>query len=464
MADYDYDLFIIGAGSGGVRAGRMATSYGARVGIAEDSRVGGTCVIRGCVPKKLLVYASQFAEDFEWSHGYGWTVEGAAFDWATLIANKDKEIDRLNGLYLQTLKNNNVVLHEARAELVDAHTVRLTNDGKETGRVTADKILIATGGWPAMPDLPGIEHAITSNEAFYLPELPRRIVIAGGGYIAVEFAGIFNGLGSQVIQLYRSEQILRGFDQDIRDTVAAEMRKKGIDLRVNCSLIARIDRQPDGSLLVTQENGTTIETDAVMYAIGRDPKTKGMNLAEVGVTLDEIGAIIIDDDFRTSVPNIFALGDVTHRFQLTPVAIAEAMAFTATQFANRPTTMDYRDIPTAVFTQPPVGTCGLTEHEARERYDEIDIYKADFRPMIHTLGGSSERTMMKLIVDAKTDRVLGAHMVGHDAGEIIQGIGIAIKCGATKAQFDATVAIHPTAAEEFVTMRTPVPRLKQAAE
>ena len=266
------------------------------------------------------------------------------------------------------------------------------------------------------------------------------------------------------MQLYRSEQILRGFDRDIRDTVANEMRKKGIDLRVNCSLIARIDRQADGSLLVTQESGETIETDAVLYAIGRNPKTTGMNLAEIGVALDEIGAVIIDDDFRTSVPNIFALGDVTHRFQLTPVAIAEAMAFTATQFAGRPTRMDYRDIPTAVFTQPPIGTCGLTEEEARDRFDEIDIYKADFRPMKHTLGGASERSMMKLIVDAKTDRVLGAHMVGADAGEIIQGVGIAIKCGATKAQFDQTVAIHPTAAEEFVTMRTPVPRMQQAAQ
>jgi glutathione reductase (NADPH) len=465
MAEYDYDLFIIGAGSGGVRAARMAATYGARVGIAEESRVGGTCVIRGCVPKKLLVYASQFAEEFEWAHGYGWTVGETRFDWPTLIANKDKEIDRLNGMYLQTLRNNKVELHEARAELLDAHTIALKKDGAEVGRVTADKILVATGGWPAMPEIPGIEHAITSNEALDLPAQPKRIVVAGGGYIAVEFACIFNGLGSEVVQLYRSEQILRGFDRDIRDTVAAEMRKKGIDLRVNCSLIARIDKQADGSLLVTQENGATIETDAVLYAIGRNPLTWNMGLDDVGVKIDEIGAIIIDDDFRTSVPNIFALGDVTHRFQLTPVAIAEAMAFTATQFAGRPTRMDYSDIPTAVFTQPPVGTCGLTEHEARERYgDEIDIYKADFRPMLHTLGGSSERTMMKLIVDAKTDRVLGAHMVGHDAGEIIQGIGIAIKCGATKAQFDATVAIHPTAAEEFVTMRTPVPRLKQAAE
>jgi glutathione reductase (NADPH) len=463
MADYDYDLFIIGAGSGGVRAGRMANSYGARVGIAEESRVGGTCVIRGCVPKKLLVYASQFGEEFDWAEGYGWSVDGARFDWPTLIARKDAEIDRLNGLYLQTLRNNNVELHEARAELRDAHTIALVKDGHEIGQVTADKILIATGGWPAMVDIPGIEHAITSNEAFHLKELPQRIVIAGGGYIACEFAGIFNGLGSHVIQLYRSTQILRGFDDDVRDMVAEEMRKKGVDLRVECPLIVRIDKRDD-CLLVTLDDGSTIETDQVMYAIGREPKTKGLGLEDIGVEMDDVGAVVIDDDFRTSVPNIFALGDVTHRIQLTPVAIAEAMAFTATQFGNAPVRMDYRDVPSAIFTQPPVGTCGMIEHEARESFSDVDVYKTDFRPMKHTLGGASERSMMKLIVDRKTDRVLGAHMVGLDAGEIIQGFGVAIKCGATKAQFDATVAIHPTAAEEFVTMRTPVPRLKQAAE
>ncbi|MBI1181848.1 MAG: glutathione-disulfide reductase [Alphaproteobacteria bacterium] len=463
MADYDYDLFIIGAGSGGVRAARMASTYGARVGIAEESRVGGTCVIRGCVPKKLLVYASQFAEEFAWAEGYGWSVEGASFHWASLIARKDAEIDRLNGLYLQTLRNNNVTLHEARAELADAHTVILTRNGHETGRVTADKILIAVGGWPAMVNIPGAEHAITSNEAFHLKAQPKRIVIAGGGYIACEFAGIFNGLGSHVVQLYRSTQILRGFDQDIRDTVAAEMRKKGVDLRVESPVIERIDKR-DGDLLVTLVDGSTIETDAVMFAIGRAPNTQGLGLETVGVETNDVGAVLVDEDFRSSVPNIFALGDVTDRIQLTPVAIAEAMAFAATQFGGVPTFMDYRDVPSAVFTQPPVGTCGLPEHEARDLYDDIDIYKADFRPMKHTLGGASERTMMKLIVDRQTDRVLGAHMVGLDAGEIIQGIGVAIKCGATKAQFDATVAIHPTAAEEFVTMRTPVPRLKQAAE
>ncbi|MFN3233145.1 MAG: glutathione-disulfide reductase [Alphaproteobacteria bacterium] len=454
---YNYDLFVIGAGSGGVRAARMASSYGAKVGIAEDSRVGGTCVIRGCVPKKLFVYASQFGEEFDWAEGYGWTSE-SKFDWPTLIANKDKEIDRLNGLYLQTLKNNNVDLHEARGVLVDAHTVALMKDGKEVDRVTAKKILVAVGGWPTMPNVPGIEHAISSNEAFHLEKLPERMVIAGAGYIAVEFAGIFNGLGVEVTQLYRGEQVLRGFDRDIRDSVADELRRKGVDLRVESPVIRDIEKRAD-DLLVTLVDGSEIETDAVMFAVGRDPKTPGMGLEDVGVALDDVGAIIIDDDFRTSVPSIFALGDVTHRFQLTPVAIAEAMAFTATQFNDTPTSMDYADIPTAVFTQPPVGTVGLTEAEAREKYGRVDIYKTNFRPMKHTLGGSDERTMMKLVVDCATDRVVGAHMVGLDAGEIIQGVAIAIKAGATKAQFDATVAIHPTAAEEFVTMRDPEPDL-----
>lgn len=467
MADYDYDLFVIGAGSGGVRAARMASSYGAKVAIAEDSRVGGTCVIRGCVPKKLFVYASQFGEEFEWAEGFGWTSD-AKFDWPTLVANKDREIDRLNGLYLATLKNNNVALYEARARLADAHTIVLEKDGpngmEEVDRVTADKILIATGGWPTLPpDVEGIEHAITSNEAFHLETLPRRMIIAGAGYIACEFAGIFNGLGVEVTQLYRGEQILRGFDWDIRNSVADELRRKGVDLRVMSPVIRSIEKRAN-DLLVTLVDGSTIETGAVMFAVGRDPKSQNMGLEEVGVAMNDIGAVIIDDQFRTSVDNIFALGDVTHVFQLTPVAIAEAMAFAATQFAGVPTTMDYADIPTAVFTQPPVGTVGLTEEAAREMYGDIDVYKADFRPMKHTLGGAQERTMMKLLVDKASDRVVGAHMVGLDAGEIIQGIGVALKAGATKAQFDATVAIHPTAAEEFVTMRDPVKPLEQAAE
>lgn len=445
----DYDLFVIGAGSGGVRSARIAAGYGAKVAVCEDSRVGGTCVIRGCVPKKLYVHASHYAEDFEEAAGFGWSVEGVSFDWHTLVANKDVEIDRLNGLYKQTLANANVDVIEARGELVDANTIRL---GDRT--VTADKILIATGAWPSRPDIPGIEHSITSNEAFDLDVLPNRIIIVGGGYIAVEFAGIFNALGVDTVQLYRRDQILRGFDQDVRSFLTDEMIKKGVDLRLN-SNIASIERTDDG-VTATFEDGTLMNAGAVMFATGRTPKTDGMGLEDVGVERREGGAIIIDDDFRTSVPNIFALGDCTDRMQLTPVAIAEAMAFTATQFDGRPTRMDYLDVPTAVFSQPPVGTVGLTEEQAREKHGDVEIYRSDFRPLKHTLSGSDERTMMKLIVDKVSDRVVGAHMVGMDAGEIAQGLGIALKCGATKAQFDATVGIHPTAAEEFVTMREPV--------
>lgn len=445
----DYDLFVIGAGSGGVRSARIAAGYGAKVAVCEDSRVGGTCVIRGCVPKKLYVHASHYAEDFEEAAGFGWSVEGVSFDWHTLVANKDVEIDRLNGLYKQTLANANVDLIEARGELVDANTIRL---GDRT--VTADKILIATGAWPSRPDIPGIEHSITSNEAFDLDVLPNRIIIVGGGYIAVEFAGIFNALGVDTVQLYRRDQILRGFDQDVRSFLTDEMIKKGVDLRLNTN-IASIERTDDG-VTATFEDGTLMNAGAVMYATGRTPKTDGMGLETAGVERRDNGAIVIDDDFRTSVPNIFALGDCTDRMQLTPVAIAEAMAFTATQFDGRPTRMDYLDVPTAVFSQPPVGTVGLTEEQAREKYGDVEIFRSDFRPLKHTLSGSDERTMMKLIVDKASDRVVGAHMVGMDAGEIAQGLGIALKCGATKAQFDATVGIHPTAAEEFVTMREPV--------
>ena len=449
MTNFDYDLFVIGAGSGGVRAARMASSYGARVGICESYMVGGTCVVRGCIPKKLFVYASHVREDFESAKGYGWNGEAPIFDWPTLLANKDKEIDRLNGLYKQTLSNNNVDLFEKKGVLIDAHTIDL-----EGHTITADKILVATGGWPSMPDMPGIEHVISSNEAFHLDKWPEKVVIVGGGYIAVEFAGIFNGLGVDVTQLYRRDQILRGFDQDVRESVANEMRKKGVDIRVN-SDVAAIEKSAAG-LVATLKDGSTLEADVIMYATGRVPSTGGMGLENLGVAMRDNGAIIVDENYKTSVDNIFSLGDCTDRLQLTPVAIAEAMAFTATQFNNTPTPMDYEDVSTAVFSQPPVGTVGLTEEQAREKYGSVDIYKSDFRPLLHTLGGSEERTMMKLIVDKASDRVVGVHMVGMDAGEIIQGIGIAIKCGATKAQFDATMAIHPTAAEEFVTMRAPV--------
>jgi glutathione reductase (NADPH) len=449
MTDFDYDLFIIGAGSGGVRAARMASTYGAKVAICESYKVGGTCVVRGCIPKKLFVYASHVAEDFESAKGYGWSGDAPTFDWRTLLANKDAEIERLNGLYKQTLSNNNVDLYEKRGVLVDAHTIDLEGE-----TITADKIMIATGGWPSTPDIPGIEHVISSNEAFHLESLPKSIIIVGGGYIAVEFAGIFNGLGVETTQLYRRDMILRGFDEDIRQTVQKEMFKKGVDIRVNTD-VASIEKTDDG-LVATLNDGSTLIADVIMYATGRVPATGNMGLEALGVAMRDNGAIIVDENFRTSVDNIFSLGDCTDRLQLTPVAIAEAMAFTATQFNNTPTPMDYEDVATAVFSQPPVGTVGLTEEEARSQYGDVDIYESDFRPLFHTLGGSEERTMMKLIVDKASDRVVGAHMVGLDAGEIIQGVGIALKCKATKAQFDATMAIHPTSAEEFVTMRDPV--------
>ena len=449
MTDFDYDLFIIGAGSGGVRAARMASTYGAKVAICESYKVGGTCVVRGCIPKKLFVYASHVAEDFESAKGYGWSGEAPTFDWGTLLSNKDAEIERLNGLYKQTLSNNNVDLFEKRGVLVDAHTIDLEGE-----TITADKIMIATGGWPSTPDIPGIEHVISSNEAFHLESLPKSVIIVGGGYIAVEFAGIFNGLGVETTQLYRRDMILRGFDEDIRQTVQKEMLKKGVDIRVNTD-VASIEKTDDG-LVATLNDGSTLTADVIMYATGRVPATGNMGLEALGVAMRNNGAIIVDENFRTSVDNIFSLGDCTDRLQLTPVAIAEAMAFTATQFNNTPTPMDYEDVATAVFSQPPVGTVGLTEEEARSQYGDVDIYKSDFRPLFHTLGGSEERTMMKLIVDKASDRVVGAHMVGLDAGEIIQGVGIALKCKATKAQFDATMAIHPTSAEEFVTMRDPV--------
>ena len=451
MSDYDFDLFVIGAGSGGVRAARVASGYGAKVAIAEESRVGGTCVIRGCVPKKLLVYGAHFAEDFEDASAYGWTLPGEpTFSWKTLIANKDKEIDRLNGIYHKLLAGSNVTLFEHRATFKDAHTVVV--DGKD---VTAERILIAVGGHPTTPDIPGAEHAITSNEAFHLEQQPKRIVIVGGGYIAVEFAGIFAGLGSQVTQLYRSEQILRGFDNDIRNHLAEEIVKKGVDLRLNTNVTA-IDKQSDGTLKLTLTGGGEMEADAIMFATGRAPSTKGLGLEQVGIETKDNGAIKINKGLQTSVENIYAVGDVTDHVQLTPIAIKEGMAFADTIYGGKPSVMSYHAIPTAVFSQPPVGTVGLSEEEARAKGGEVVIYKSTFKPMRHTLSGRDEKTLMKLIVDKTTDVVLGAHMVGPDAAEIIQGIGIAVRMGATKAQFDQTVAVHPSAAEEFVTMRFPV--------
>ncbi|MEX1035020.1 MAG: glutathione-disulfide reductase [Sneathiella sp.] len=443
---FDYDLFVIGAGSGGVRASRISSSLGAKVAIAEEFRVGGTCVIRGCVPKKLLVYASHFSEDFEDAAAYGWTVGEVSHSWETLIHNKDKEIDRLNRIYHGILDNNNVTLFQARAMIVDKNTVRV---GDKT--VTAKYILIATGGSPVMPDVPGIEHAISSNEALHLEKFPKRIIVVGGGYIAVEFAGIFNGLGAEVTQLYRSTQILRGFDADVQDFLAAELQKKGIDLRTH-SNPAKIEKT-DSCLKVTLEDGDVLETDAIMYATGRRPNTANLGLDEVGVEVKENGAVKVTPQSQTSVDNIYAVGDVTDRIALTPVAIHEGMAFAETVFGDRPSAADHENVPSAVFSQPQVGTVGLTEAEAREKYDEVDIYKSEFRPMKMTLTGGTEKAFVKLIVDQKTDIVVGVHIVGGDAAEIIQSVGIALKCKATKAQFDATVGVHPSLAEEIVTMR-----------
>ena len=449
MSQYDFDLFVIGGGSGGVRAGRISGGYGAKVAVAEEYRYGGTCVIRGCVPKKLLVYGSQFAHDFEDAAGFGWTVGETRFDWATMIANKDKEIARLEGIYRKLFENAGAKTFDGRATLKDEHTVLI---GDKT--VTADKILIATGGHPVKPAVPGAELMITSNEAFHLKEQPKRIVIVGGGYIALEFAGIFNGFGSQVTMLYRGEQVLRGFDEDIRSHLAGEIRKSGIDLKCKTDL-TKIEKQ-NGALLVYLTDGSTLEADAVLAATGRKPNTAGLGLEVLGVNTDAEGAVVVNEYSRSSVENIYAVGDVTNRINLTPVAIREGHCFADTVFGNKPRSPDHADVPAAVFSQPPVGTIGLSETDARAKYGEVDIYRTSFRPLKATISGRDERVMMKLVVDAKTDRVVGAHMVGEDAGEIMQGIAVAIKAGARKADFDATIGIHPTAAEEFVTMREKV--------
>ncbi|MGO8919421.1 MAG: glutathione-disulfide reductase [Stellaceae bacterium] len=456
MARYDFDMFTIGAGSGGVASSRRAGSYGAKVAICEDSRVGGTCVIRGCVPKKLLVYGAQFADAFAEAAGFGWTVAPPVHDWASLIAAKDREIDRLEGVYRDLLKNSSVWLIEGRGRLVDPHTVEV--DGK---RFTAANILVATGAHPVMPAIPGIEHAITSNEALDLPALPRRVVIVGGGYIAVEFAGIFNGLGAEVQLVIRGEELLGGFDDDIRVCLAQELRQRGIDIRARTQIV-RIDKRDHGVDLGTTQ-GDTLSADLVMYATGRRPNTRGIGLEEAGVRLDAEKAVAVDTWSRSTVPHIYAVGDVTDRLNLTPVAIAEGRALAETLFNDNPIEIDHRNVATAVFSQPPIGAVGLTEQEARQRHGAIDIYRARFRPMKHTLSGREERTLMKLIVDRQSDRVLGCHMLGADAPEIIQGLAIALKCGATKRQFDQTIGIHPTAAEEFVTMRDKLPEPKAAA-
>ena len=459
MAGYDYDLFVIGAGSGGVRASRMSSNYGGRVAVAEERFLGGTCVNVGCIPKKLFSYGAHAMEEAHDAAGFGWDFPEPTLDWSRLIANKNKEIERLNGIYRNLLKNSGVTLFEARATLKDAHTIEV---GGKT--VTAENILIATGGRPQKMNTPGFEHAIVSDDAFYLERRPDRVMVVGGGYIAVEFAGIFNGYGAETTLVYRGDLFLRGFDIDVRRHLAKEMEKKGIGLVWN-TVVDRIEKVA-GGLDVTMSNGETVQVDQVLYAIGRVPNTANMGLEEAGVRLDANGAVIVDDYFRSSVPNIYAIGDIIDRFQLTPVAIGEAMKLASNLFKGTTLKMDYADIPTAVFSNPPIGTVGLTEEDARKTYGDVDIYRSTFRPLKHTLTGSSEQTLMKLIVDKASDRVVGCHMVGADAGEITQGLGIALKCGATKAQFDATVGIHPTAAEEFVTMREPVapPKKAEAAE
>ena len=457
MSRFDFDLMVIGAGSGGVRASRMSAQYGARVAVVEKSALGGTCVNVGCVPKKLMVYGARMSEEFSDAAGFGWTVPPAKFDWPTLIANKNAEIARLNAIYGTLLEKAGVRLLEGSGTLTDPHTVEVNGKAYTTGR-----ILIATGNKAFVPEFPGSEHVMTSNDMFFLPALPKRVLIGGGGYIAVEFAGIFNGFGAEVTQLYRGPLFLRGFDDDARQHLAREMIKKGIDLRFNTN-IRRVDKTGD-ALSITLSDGSKVETGLVLAAMGRVPNTDGLGLEEAGVALKENGAVPIDAYYQSNVPSIYALGDVTDRIQLTPVALAEAMVFAGHLYGKGAEPLDYDNIPYTVFGLPSLASVGLTEAEASRLYPNAVVYVEDFRPMKGTLSGNDEHTLMKLIVDQDTDRVVGCHMVGPDAGEIVQGLAIALKCGATKAQFDATVGIHPTAAEEFVTMRTSRPAISGAGK
>ncbi len=452
MSAYDFDLFVIGGGSGGVRAGRVAASMGKRVGVAEEYRFGGTCVIRGCVPKKLLVYASEFQDHFEDAAGFGWTVGERSFDWKKLISFKDIEISRLEGLYRKGLDTNKATIFDSRAELVDAHTIRLLNNGKT---VTADHILIATGGRPnPHKALPGSELCITSDDVFELSALPKDIIIEGGGYIALEFANIFHGLGTDVTVVYRGKEVLSRFDQDLRQGLHKAMTLKGIRILTE-TMLEGVRRGDDGRLHVIMSNGEALDTDQVLLAVGRMPNTEGLGLERAGVATDKLGAITVDEYSRTSAPNIFAVGDVTNRVQLTPVAIHEAMCFVETAFKNNPTRPDHEMIATGVFTRPELGTVGLSEESAAKKFGDLDIFRAEFRPMKATLSGSQDRMLMKLIVDSASQKVIGAHIMGPDAAEMAQLLAIPLKMGATKADFDRTMAVHPTAAEELVTIYAP---------
>lgn len=446
MSKYDYDLITIGAGSGGVRASRLAGSSGAKVAIIEEVREGGTCVLRGCVPKKLLVYGSHVSEEISDALGYGWTFGERKHNWRAMIDAKNKELDRLHDIYVGLLESAGVDRINGRGTLIDEHTVAVG-----ATKLTAERILIAVGGWPSVPSIPGIEHSISSNEALELNSRPGRIVIVGSGYIAVEFAGIFNGFGSHVDLVFRAEKVLRGFDEDLRKALTDEMLKKGINLKPTC-LPERIEKL-DVGYRIHLSDSTTIEADQIMYATGRQPNTKGLRLQEIGVEVTDNGAVLVNESNQSNVSSIFAVGDVTDRINLTPVAIAEAQAFAETIYNNNPRQMDYNDVPCAVFSQPPIASVGLPEHEAKKKFEKIDVYISGFRPMKYTMTENMERGLQKLIVDQKTQRVVGAHMIGVDAAEIIQGIAIAVKMKATKADFDATIGIHPTAAEEFVTMR-----------
>ncbi|MAI92122.1 glutathione-disulfide reductase [Ponticaulis sp.] len=447
---YDYDLFVIGAGSGGVRAARRSAMAGAKVAVAEEYRIGGTCVIRGCVPKKYMVYASEFGRMFEHAKGFGWTSEKPEFDFKGFMKTLHAEVDRLSGIYLRNLANTGVDVLEERAELVDDHTLRLTQSGKT---VTAEKILIAVGGIPWKPsDVPGIEHTISSNEVFHLPDLPKRMVIAGGGFIAVEFAGVFAGLGVETTLVYRGDTVLNGFDWDIRTHVHEELKRKGVRV-VTQAIFTELEKSESGEITVTLSNGEDIKADVVMMAVGREPATAGLGLENAGVAMDDKGAILVDEYSKTNVENIWAVGDVTNRMNLTPVAIREGQAFAETVFQDEPSFFEYDNVPTAVFSQPPVGTVGLSEEDARHQFGDVDVYKTKFRPMKDLLTGDEERVMMKLVVRGSDQVVVGCHIVGPDAPEIIQAVAIAVKMGATKQDFDRTCALHPSMAEELVTLR-----------